>query len=290
MKISDYFNYIFKNKIAFIIYPILISLVLTSSYHFFKNNIKYLETSSQIYSEYEVIDLLNENTNNIFYISAHDLILDAERMLVMTLSQNLAFQDKANGVDLVQQFLSYKITSDVFFKKGALDIIRKNKFSSKYFITNSKLVEGRLDSKILFTLKHPYNQNPDGDIDSYLSKINQELENDFLNIQNLHKKFIQVNLTRYFQKISYLLQDNPKILNKYKTYLFKNGGELLLEDTETFKLRDDFFTLEIIKVYEEKRIFPMPSLLLILVISYILGFVLTFIFSGYRNKTQNLSN
>ena len=283
MKLSDYFNYILKNKLAFSVYPILISLVLTLSYYFFKDKIKYLETSSQIYSEYEVIDILNEDIND-FYISAHELILDAERMLFLTSGEELDLQ-YVTEIELIRNFINYQNISDKFFEKTE-DLIRRSNFASKYSVHDLSLAKG----KIHFSLRHPYNLETDGDIDIYSTKINQELEDDFINILNMHKKFVQINVIRYFEKIKYYLRDKPQVLNKYIDYLNNTGADFLFKDTESFKLKDDFYTLNILKGYEEKRLFPMPSIMLILIISYILGVIITFIFTRFRNKSENLFN
>ena len=61
MKIIDYLELIFKNKIVFAVITFASAVFLTSLYYVFKDQIKYLNTSPKVTQEYIILDNLNKN-------------------------------------------------------------------------------------------------------------------------------------------------------------------------------------------------------------------------------------
>ena len=93
MKIIDYLELIFKNKIVFAVITFASAIFLTSLYFVFKDQIKYLNTSPKVTQEYIILDNLNKN---LF----HDLLIDAEDLV----NYQLEIQDTVK----VDKFISYE--------------------------------------------------------------------------------------------------------------------------------------------------------------------------------------
>jgi len=267
MKIINYFELIFKNKIIFAVITFSIAIFLTSLYFVYKDQIKYLDTSAKVTQEYIISDNLNKN---LF----HDLLIDAEDLL----NYQLEIQDTLN----LDKFISY----ESFSKKLMLDLLLLlNDYNENDFKMDINL-DKQLNT-IQLNISFFYDIGSSNNLNNNNKKI---LETYFIDIQNKHKQIVQDRLNRYFDKINFIIntkKNSSFIYNTYTDYLKKFGIENFIKDLENFKLNENVNTLLIKNTYDDTSSFRKPSIYFIFVLSFIVGIIIAFSYISFNIKKNN---
>lgn len=266
MKIIDYLELIFKNKIIFAVITFASAVFLTALYFVFKDQIKYLNTSPKVTQEYIISDNLNKN---LF----HDLLIDAEDLV----NYQLEIQDKLD----FNKYISYesftkKLMSDLFLLLNDHDV---NNFKmDKKFKKQSNTIQ--LNISFVYDTKDS----------SILDNNHEVLKLYFIDIQNKHKQIVQDRLNRYFDKLKFFIntkKNSSFIYNTYVSYLKNLGIENFIEDIDNFKLSENLNTLIIKNTYDNTSSFPKPSIYFIFLLSLIIGIIIAFSYISFRNQKNN---
>lgn len=265
MKIINYLELIYKNKIIFAVIAFAVAIFLTSLYYVFKDRIKYLETSSKVSQEYIVSDNLNKN---LF----HDLLKDAEDLL----NYQLEIEDSLD----INRYISYNSISE----KLMLDLqLLLEEHDGNYFQMDLEPDEELNFIKLNIDFFYEM-ENTDS-----INKKNEILKLFFNNIQSKHKEIVQKRLNRYIDKVNYFINNKSKGSNIYKNYidyLLDSGIENFVEDLEKFTLNENLNTLIIKNIYDDTSSFQKPSTYFIFVLSLIIGVIIAFSFINFRAEKK----
>ena len=266
MKIIDYLELIFKNKIVFAVITFASAVFLTSLYYVFKDQIKYLNTSPKVTQEYIILDNLNKN---LF----HDLLIDAEDLV----NYQLEIQDTVK----VDKFISY----ESFSKKLMDDLLL---LLNDHDVNNFKMdIQSKPKSN---TIQLYISFFYDTKKSSTLDNKQEVLKLYFIDIQNKHNQIVQERLNRYFDKLKFFINTKTNssfIYNTYVSYLKNLGIEDFIEDIDNFKLSENLNTLIIKKTYDNTSSFPKPSIYFIFLLSLIIGIIIAFSYISFRKQRNN---
>ena len=266
MNIIDYFKIVSKNKIIFTVITLVSTILLTSLYFVFKDQIKYLNATSKVTQDYIISDNLNKN---LF----HDLLIDAEDLL----NYQLEIEDSLNLDKYIRyESFSNKLMYDLLYILNEYD---DNDLKMDIeFNQNSKIIN--LSITFFYELENRESLNKKNDIlKLYLNDI-----------QNKHKLIVQDRLSRYFSKINYFINtktDGMNIYNTYMNYLTSSGIENFIDDFEDFRLKESVTTLVIRNTYDNTSSFQKPSIYFIFVLSLIVGIIISFSYVSFIFQKNN---
>ena len=271
----DIINTIKNNILKFILIPLISAIILTTIYSLFQDRIKYLDPSSEIVSIYEVSDELTNNIDNEYYISFNDIILDAENLL-------LAYLSIDNKVDHLDKYINYNALAQTFFVEDALRILKNDKYFNQYYsYTDPVKID---DEKITLTLKYTYNHEKHGDLDEYVDELNKKFKDNASLVQKKYNRLIQLYVLRYIEQIEFILADQKDVMETYHAHLEQIGAQIFFDNVKNFSFKEDFNSLSFRKEQDVKEIFIKPSPYFVFFISYIIGIVLTFIFTNNKKN------